>query len=209
MYMQIASRPEALILRSTEPKDLDALCQGAELAGLRPCRVDTSWDAVRVVATNPVVAMFPLMAEPVNGMRIERALRHSNASVSLVAFGPSLRSSEVCRLLAAGVATYLDPPLSPEHIAFELESLRATNRLEEAIRAAVGVQDLKGVQRLVRHIMCTEALGRARGSKRGAARLLGVDRRAVQKLVEQMEDEANPKDDLYADVSEACSLQVL
>jgi DNA-binding NtrC family response regulator len=87
------------------------------------------------------------------------------------------------------VTTYVDRPLNTEQVALQLETLRGSrNRLEHAVRAAVGTTGMKDVQRMVRFTMCAEALDRVRGSRRAAARLLGVDRRAIQKLIEQMQD---------------------
>lgn len=178
-----------LLLCSHETEECEAVSAGARLSGFESLIVQRPRDALRAMALRPTVAMFPLNAERVDGVRFERALHAANPAVPIVGVGPTVRASIVCRLLSVGVASYLDRPVTAEEVAAELKTLSAgTDILAEAVRATVGVRDLKDMQRWVRFTMCAEALQRVRGSRRGAARLLGVDRRAVQKLVEQMQD---------------------
>ena len=54
----------------------------------------------------------------------------------------------------------------------------------ELARHLVGSIDMVKAQRLLRMAMHGEALKRTRGSRRAAAKLLGVDRRYVQRLAE-------------------------
>jgi DNA-binding NarL/FixJ family response regulator len=164
--------------------------RGAALVAARPpLIVHSSAEAMSQLGPTTALVAFPLNVGRVDGVRFERALRAANPSVVLVAYGPVVRASIIFRLLSCGVSMYLDEPFTADLVARELECLdRTSDALKTAIRASVGACDLKEMQRLVRFTMCAEALDRVSGSRRAAARLLGVDRRAVQKLVEQMGD---------------------
>jgi hypothetical protein len=56
---------------------------------------------------------------------------------------------------------------------------------ERSVRALVGRVGMKDVLHRVRELMLDEALARTGGSRKGAARLLAVDRKYVQKLALQ------------------------
>lgn len=166
-----------------------AVVGGAELLGLAPMLVRSPEEVLRGIAANPSCAAFPLDAERVAGRRLERVLRHANPTVPLIAFGPIIRASVVCRLRSVGVAVYIDEGLTAREMAAQIgDAMDCPDRLVEAARAEVGRRDLKEAQRVVRLTMCAEAIARCGGSRRAAARLLGVDRRAVQKVVKQLED---------------------
>jgi ActR/RegA family two-component response regulator len=181
---------DAILLLLGRGCSAETFARAAEQRGYSRLEVAScASDAVRAVADGPAVAVFPIDAERVGGLRIERALRAANPSVALVGFGPVVRASVLRRLAQAGVGTYLDEPLELHEIASELPSLeRALGPIQRAARAAVGSCDLLETLRLVRFTMCDEALSRVKGSRRGASRLLGVDRRAVQKLIDQMRE---------------------
>jgi DNA-binding NtrC family response regulator len=163
--------------------------EAVNLCGFQRCIVvDRLSEALHVMAAGPSVALFPIESGRVDGMRAERALHAANELVPLMAYGSTQNPSALQRILAAGVTTYIEEPLTPELIAGHLQAVRElTDPVAQAVRASVGVTDLKAMQRFVRETMCTEALTRVQGSRRGAARLLGVDRRAVQKLLDQMQ----------------------
>ena len=55
--------------------------------------------------------------------------------------------------------------------------------VSDLARHFVGLVDLKEAQRMLRRAMRDEALRRASGSRRRAAKLLGVDRRYVQRML--------------------------
>lgn len=63
----------------------------------------------------------------------------------------------------------------------------ARSALEVLSSALVGQITLKDAQRALRASMSQEALGRCNGSRRAAAALLGVDRRYVQRLVNEVD----------------------
>jgi transcriptional regulator with PAS, ATPase and Fis domain len=68
-----------------------------------------------------------------------------------------------------------------------IESIPAPHADQDLVadlaRHFVGTIDLKEAQRILRRAMRDEALRRAAGSRRRAAKLLGVDRRYVQRML--------------------------
>jgi CheY-like chemotaxis protein len=90
------------------------------------------------------------------------------------------------RIAKAGVHLWLPGPVSID----QLERLAANpdlhlRALETALRGLGGRAHLKQLQRQVREIVVRDALIRSRGSRRSAARSLGVTRPAVQKIARQ------------------------
>jgi len=59
--------------------------------------------------------------------------------------------------------------------------------LSELSRLLVGQLDIKDAQRALRKSMSEEALARCNGSRSSAAALLGIDRRYVQRLANEVD----------------------
>jgi DNA-binding NtrC family response regulator len=92
-----------------------------------------------------------------------------------------------------GVSAFLEKPFTPDQ--FEQRVLGITHSAPQLLarlaRAYVGVYGVREAQRLVRHAMFHEALERTNGNRHAAARLLQVDRRAVQLMAAQLGRESN------------------
>lgn len=99
-------------------------------------------------------------------------------------------SAEVFELAKAGVHAYLPRPLTAEQIdrclGGESSGLAPIRSL---LRPLVGRFGLKDIQKYVREVLVREALLRTGGSRRSAARVLGVTRPAVQKFLRETEIE--------------------
>jgi DNA-binding NtrC family response regulator len=151
--------------------------------------VDDAAEALRLVVGDPDIVFFEAALEPFEGVAVDVAIRIRNPKVPLVAFGPPVQGSLAFKLAAAGVLGYVDTPVSEEEIRRQLVALaRLLDPLARVARVEVGVRDLKEAQRVLRLAMYDEALHRTGGSRRAAAKLLGVDRRAVQKMVSDLAD---------------------
>src|SRR5690606_8743851 len=66
--------------------------------------------------------------------------------------------------------------------------LHGPSALDRMAAAHLGRYGLKDAQHVVRRSMIAEALGRTNGNRHAAARLLRVDRRAVQLALKELED---------------------
>jgi DNA-binding NtrC family response regulator len=177
-----------LLLIHREQGILEMLRRGALGPGIgEVTATDSAQTGVALARGDVQVILFDLTLDRVEKMRIERALRRANPAALLVAIGASLPGSAAFRLAAAGVTAFLDLPIDEEQVANCLRSLaQPADLLIHAAKVEVGLRDLKQAQRVVRLSMCQEALTRANGSRRAAARLLGVDRRAVQKIAVEL-----------------------
>ena len=183
-----------LLLIHREQGILEMLRRGAQVPGVgEVTATDSAETGVGLARGNVQAILFDLTMDRVEKMRIERALRRANPAALLVAIGASLPGSAAFRLAAAGVTAFLDLPIDAEQVSNCLRSLaQPADLLIHAARVEVGQRDLKQAQRVVRLSMCQEALNRANGSRRAAARLLGVDRRAVQKIAVELARVAPP-----------------
>jgi hypothetical protein len=180
----------ALLLSADGASVNDTLIRGVELCGARATIiVHSSEEAAKAMKRNPSVVFFHLASERLNGKRIERVFLARNPRTPLVAFGPPIGTSLAFRLAALGVAAYLSEPFVDSDVASCVEEMAPPGqRLVSTARLEVGLRDMKEAQRVLRLSMCAEALRLSGGSRRAAARVLGVDRRAVQKIAEELKE---------------------
>jgi len=92
--------------------------------------------------------------------------------------------SESFRLAQLGVRSYLTKPLRLEALELAIdEALHMPPDMTPHVRAQVGHVPVRELERHVRRTMVAEALARAGGSRRGAARLLHVSRQLLQHML--------------------------
>jgi DNA-binding NtrC family response regulator len=103
--------------------------------------------------------------------------------VIIVSEGPH---PDLFALAQAGARSLLVWPLTSEEVrrCLEVES-PATDPLENCVRSLVGRVGIKDAQGWVRSTMLQHALDASHGSRRRAARLLGVTRPAIQRMLKQ------------------------
>jgi DNA-binding NtrC family response regulator len=183
----------ALLLGAEESPLNDALRRGVERCGAsETLLVGSAEDALAAMKRNPSIVFFHVASERLNGRRIERVLRAHSPKIPLIAFGPPISTPVAFRLASAGVAAYLQEPFVEQDVAACIEELALPEkRLVGTARLEVGLRDMKEAQRVLRLSMCAEALRQSGGSRRAAARVLGVDRRAVQKIAEELKETAD------------------
>jgi hypothetical protein len=105
----------------------------------------------------------------------------------VVVLGERPSSGDVFRVARAGAAGYLEVPFTESDVRrCCLSDGDAERRLKGIARCLVGEMTLKEAQGCVRAVMLERALERADGSRRSAARLLGVTRPAVQKMLREV-----------------------
>jgi len=104
----------------------------------------------------------------------------------VVVLGSGASRAEVFRLAQEGAHDYLEPPFADEDIRrCVAEKPDRERRLRGVARCLVGEVSLKDAQQRVRVAMLDEALQACCGSRRSAARLLGVTRPAVQRMLRE------------------------
>lgn len=123
-------------------------------------------------------------AEPPAGiLRIVEAT-HQEVMSPLVVLAGSVSCPRAAFTLAkAGVHAYVDKPLSPLLLRERFATSSHVEELRLCLRSLTGRMMMKDVQHQVREILINDALSRAKGSRRSAARVLGITRPAVQKAL--------------------------
>jgi two-component system response regulator RegA len=120
-----------------------------------------------------------VMRAAIQGDHLPIALAMSGRAVPLQSF----------ELAQLGVRHYLPKPLDLAALERAIEdALSRPPDLAPHVRSAVGQRAIHEVQEEVRETMLREALGRARGSRRAAAKLLRVSRQLVQHMLRRFEE---------------------
>jgi DNA-binding NtrC family response regulator len=113
-----------------------------------------------------------------------QAMRELPALPAVVAMSAYASSAESFELATLGVRAYLEKPLELE--AMERAIATALSTVPDVtphVRQAVGRVGLKEMESRIRELMLDEALGRAGGSRRGAAKLLSISRQLLQHAI--------------------------
>ena len=114
---------------------------------------------------------------------VEQAVKQRPAP-AVIAMSGQASAEEAFDLARLGARRYLPKPISLEDLTRCVgEALADRPNLAPLIAAHVGNTPMRQVIDEVRGVMVDEALARKRGSRSGAARILGVSRQAVQQAV--------------------------
>jgi DNA-binding NtrC family response regulator len=114
---------------------------------------------------------------------VEHATRQRPAP-AVIAMSGEASAEEAFELARLGARRYLPKPISLEDLTRCVgEALADRPDLAPLVAAHVGNTPMRQVLDEVRGVMVDEALARRRGSRSGAARMLGVSRQAVQQAV--------------------------
>jgi two-component system, response regulator RegA len=105
------------------------------------------------------------------------------STIAMSAFAKPEHSFELAQL---GVRAYLEKPFTAKGLESALGQALSPPDLTPQLREAVGRSGLQEVEESVRRTMVAEALSRAHGSRRMAARLLGVSRQFVQHVLRKL-----------------------
>jgi DNA-binding NtrC family response regulator len=108
--------------------------------------------------------------------------RHLASAPRVVVVAGRSGAVELVELILAGADGYVERPLRPERVRACLESVaHGENALRSIIRAQVGRVNAKKLVHEVRTTMHHQALNLVDGNKKAAARLLGINRRCLQR----------------------------
>jgi two-component system response regulator RegA len=151
--------------------------------------VDRASDALRWFEQGVAVDfVFVDTALPDDGARcvIDAAFRLESSPIVIAMGRATDCTADVFQLAMMGVHAYLPKPLDPTRIDDVLASAGLDlRRMHGLLRPLVGRFGLKEIQSHVRRVLVDEALARTGGSRRSAARVLGVTRPAVQKFLRE------------------------
>lgn len=158
------------------------------LEGLGISRVAWSRSAAQALraVTDGIDAAF-LSASTPDSVALRVATEASRACPApllvVVTEGPH---PDLFALARAGVQALLPWPASPEQVLGALErTFEPSLGIEEVVRLLVGRIGLREAQNLLRRAMLRQAMVASQGSRRAAARVLGVTRPAVQRMLRE------------------------
>jgi DNA-binding NtrC family response regulator len=130
-----------------------------------------------------VVFLFASLPERL-AFALVREARASSPMPRLVVVSESAHP-DLFELARAGVQEHLPWPAKLEHVQRCLELPPPSSVLAEGARFLVGRTGIRKAQADLRRLMLQQALVAASGSRRAAARLLGVTRAAVQHMLKE------------------------
>lgn len=107
----------------------------------------------------------------------------------VLAISAVANAADAFELGLRGVRAFLQKPFDTEQLASAVDlTLRAPPDACTPARLSVGHKSLQDFEGELRAVMIREALSRAKGSRRGAARLLGVSRQFIQHVLRKLEE---------------------
>jgi DNA-binding NtrC family response regulator len=162
---------------------------GAHVTARVHTRPETEWHLHKGVDL-----VFVSSEAPVQVMALAKLARKQLPAPDVVCVGEPATPEEMFQLGKAGVAAFLQCPLEIDGLRSCLALLDAEPTGELA-RALVGRIGLREAQRELRHSMVAHALQLCEGSRKAAARLLGVTRPAIQRVLRESDaPDANESD---------------
>jgi len=142
----------------------------------------------RLSAVCPDVVLFDVRLPDGSGVRIAEAASRLRPKPTLVAISGEATTAEAFALGHAGVAHFVAKPFTVDGLLGTIDAARRwVPELEPLVAESVGKRELLELVSVVRGTMVEQALAKAEGSRRGAAKQLGVSRQAVQQIVRKRE----------------------
>jgi DNA-binding NtrC family response regulator len=118
------------------------------------------------------------------GFDVLRAIIESGPMPDVVAISGAAAPSESFRLAQLGVRAFVPKPVEPELLERSFDAaVSAGPDLSPLVRTLVGRVGVHEVEEQVRATMVAEALARAHGNRKLAARLLAISRQLLQHIL--------------------------
>ena len=162
----------------------------AALAGLAEVHLcQRAAEAVALLAElHPNLLLLDVALPDGSAFDVLAALTSIEPAPMVVAMSGSTRPGESFRLAQLGVSAYLTKPFTLQELQAAIDRARTTPAdLRPHLRALVGLRPIHDVEDEIRQTMLNEALARAGGSRRGAARLLAVSRQLLQHMLRKLQ----------------------
>jgi DNA-binding NtrC family response regulator len=119
---------------------------------------------------------------------VMRAVLERETVPLVVAMSGAAQPAQTFDLAQFGVRSFLPKPLDLKKLDAALDdAIARAPDLRAQVRAAVGQRPIHELEEEVRVTMLREALARAKGSRRGAAKLLHVSRQVIQHMLRRFE----------------------
>lgn len=149
-------------------------------------RIDVQGDGAWLPAGDPEHVDVAFLDARMSSERARQCLQMLPGTARAVVLGGGASRAEVFRLAQEGAHDYLEAPFADDEVRRCIaRKPNREGRLRGIVRCLVGEVSLKDAQQRVRIAMLDEALQACHGSRRSAARLLGVTRPAVQRMLRE------------------------
>ncbi len=133
---------------------------------------------------SPDVVLLDLTLPDGSAFDVLAAIRRRKPTPLVVAISGTATPPDAFRLAEAGVRAFLQKPFTMAELRAALErALAEPPDLAPPLRSTVGRHGLREVESEVREELVREALARSGGSRRAAARLLGISRQLLQHIL--------------------------
>jgi two-component system, response regulator RegA len=109
---------------------------------------------------------------------------HATPAPAIIVMSGQATAQEAFKLCDLGAREYVPKPITPDSLLAAVKrAMTCPPNLTPLVKQQVGRAPMRGVTEEVRDEMIEEALALSRGSRAGAAKLLGVSRQAMQQVV--------------------------
>lgn len=137
-----------------------------------------------IAASRPELVLLDVALPDGTAFDVLDGVRDLQPAPAVIAMSGSASAEQSFRLAEYGVREYLPKPVAMAALNRAIDSaLFSAPNLVPHIRAAVGRASLAHLEDEIRSTMVHEALARARGSRRGAAKLLSISRQLLQHIL--------------------------
>jgi two-component system response regulator RegA len=149
-----------------------------------PTEASTIEEGLRLAGEHPDLVILDVRLPDGTALDFVRKAMQLCPAPAIVAISGQASAEEAFELAKEGVRAYLPKPFSLLELTQQVEhALNDPPHVEPLVAGWVGQIPLRDVQNDVRRVMVDQALGKAKGSRSGAARLLYVTRQAVQQAL--------------------------
>jgi two-component system response regulator RegA len=152
----------------------------ATYSDVRACRSVAEVEA-SVADWWPDLVLLDVVLPDGDAHSVLQVLERRDPAPAVIAMTGSAGRAQSFALGMRGVRGFLEKPLRLDRLeAMIRQALETTPDLRPVLKQSVGHKLLADVETEVRTVMLDEALARTGGSRRGAARLLGMSRQLLQ-----------------------------
>lgn len=139
-----------------------------------------------IAASPPDAVLLDVNLPDGSALELMEDLRALTPWPHVIAMSGSASPEEAFRLAQAGVRAFVPKPVQLDRLEEVWnQTLQHPPSLLPLVRASVGKVPLRDLEEQVREAMVDEALARAQGSRRGAAKMLDVSRQVLQHILKR------------------------
>lgn len=182
--MTPANRTQVLVVEDDERLAWTLRAALRERFGEARC-VDTVAGAREAIGeSRPDLLILDFKLPDGNALDLLRSIAAEPPSPPVVAISAMAGPRDTFELAALGVRAFLEKPLDLDELERAVdEALHDPPDITGHLRQTVGHVPLREVEAEVRRVMVDEAMGRSKGSRRAAARILSVSRQLLQHIL--------------------------